>query len=577
MVYQALYRVWRPQRFEDMAGQEHITQTLQNALAKEQFSHAYLFNGPRGTGKTSAAKIVAKAINCEHAPTSEPCNECPSCIAISEGRLPDVIEIDAASNNGVDEIREIRENVKYAPSSARYKVYIIDEVHMLSQGAFNALLKTLEEPPEHVIFILATTEPHKIPLTIISRCQRFDFKRIPLKSIVDRMVYIANEQGINASVESLTLIAKASDGGMRDALSILDQVVAFAAGEVTVNDVLEVTGLVSQNLISKVVHEVTEQNASEAVRAVNDLIDRGKDPEKFTEDLMHYYRDILLYKTSKELGNQLEWVQVDERFTETADTLEIEAIYSAIQSLNEAQQAMRWSSQPRILLEVTMVKLCHGNQLVERKPAIPAANEQEISGLLNRIESLETKLASLERTQSATSNSSTSTEQKRSRPAQKRATGGKGLSLPLNEMRHVLKQASKQELNSLRGSWADIMEKVRSTHVAAHAWLLESKPVASSESAFLLSFKYDFHCQMVLENKNNVLNMVEQIQKEVTGRSKHLYPIPHSEWEALRRDFIQHMDGGGSSDDDHPAAEEKDPLITEAEKLVGPDLLEIRD
>ncbi|EGS4843797.1 DNA polymerase III subunit gamma/tau, partial [Listeria monocytogenes] len=246
MAYQALYRVFRPQSFQDVVGQEHVTKTLKNAIVQNKTSHAYLFSGPRGTGKTSAAKIFAKAINCEHGHDGEPCNECEICKGTTDGSIPDVLEIDAASNNGVEEIRDIREKVKYAPTVAKYKVYIIDEVHMLSTGAFNALLKTLEEPPKHVIFILATTEPHKLPLTIISRVQRFDFKRITTQDIIGRLKFILEEEKIPYDEKALMIVARAAEGGMRDALSLLDQVISYGSEEVTVEDALEITGSVAQ-------------------------------------------------------------------------------------------------------------------------------------------------------------------------------------------------------------------------------------------------------------------------------------------------------------------------------------------
>src|SRR5690625_2722683 len=249
MSYQALYRVWRPRKFEDIVGQIHITRTLQNAISQNQFSHAYLFSGPRGTGKTSAAKIFAQAINCEQMPTKEPCNECVACRGILDGSISDVIEIDAASNTSVEDIREIRDKVKYAPSSVPYKVYIIDEVHMISTSAFNALLKTLEEPPAHVVFILATTEPHKIPLTIISRCQRFDFKPISNQVIVERMKTIIDVENVIVSSEALETIALAAEGGMRDALSVLDQAISYSEQDVSLEDVLAVTGGVSHQVL----------------------------------------------------------------------------------------------------------------------------------------------------------------------------------------------------------------------------------------------------------------------------------------------------------------------------------------
>src|SRR3954451_25360496 len=283
MSYQALYRVWRPQAFIDVVGQEHVTKTLQNALLQQKTSHAYLFSGPRGTDKTSAAKILAKAINCERAPVSEPCNECAACRGITDGTISDVLEFDAASNSRVEEMRDVLDKVRFAPTSVNYKVYIIDEVHMLSISAFNALLKTLEEPPKHVIFILATTEPHKIPLTIISRCQRFDFRRITASAIVGRMKEIVHNQQVDVEEAALDVIARAADGGMRDALSLLDQAISYSDNQVRLDEALLITGSVSQGIIGKMADAIQQKDAATALQALDQLMYQGKDPTRFIE------------------------------------------------------------------------------------------------------------------------------------------------------------------------------------------------------------------------------------------------------------------------------------------------------
>ena len=314
MSYQALYRVWRPQTFEDLVGQDMITKTLKNALATKQTTHAYLFAGPRGTGKTSCAKLFAKALNCPNQVNGDPCNECEICKAITAGRLNDVIEIDAASNNGVEEIRDIRDKVKYAPTQADYKVYIIDEVHMLSTSAFNALLKTLEEPPANVVFILATTDPHKIPATIISRTQRFDFKRITSGAILERMEYILKQKQFEYDEQALNVIARAAEGGMRDALSILDQVLSFGDNKVTLDNALLVTGSVTRENLIKYLSQVQNHETVAGLQTIHAILDEGKDSKRLLEDLINCCRDLLLYKQAPEMLEQTGSVMIDDEF-----------------------------------------------------------------------------------------------------------------------------------------------------------------------------------------------------------------------------------------------------------------------
>ncbi|OCA88605.1 DNA polymerase III subunit gamma/tau [Bacillus sp. FJAT-27225] len=563
MSYQALYRVWRPQQFIDVVGQEHITKTLQNALVQEKTTHAYLFSGPRGTGKTTAAKILAKAVNCEHAPVTEPCNECSACLGITNGTIQDVIEIDAASNNGVDEIRDIRDKVKYAPSSVKYKVYIIDEVHMLSTGAFNALLKTLEEPPRHVMFILATTEPHKIPLTIVSRCQRFDFKRITSKAIVGRMKLIADETGTSYDPAALPIIARAAEGGMRDALSLLDQAISYSHDRVTIEDALTVTGSVSQNFLYQMAEAIVEKDVAKGLEALNELLYMGKDPSRFIEDFILFFRDMLLFKTAPSLEESLERVMMDDAFRELTEKFSSPQIYDLIGMLNKTQQDMRWTSNPRIFLEVATVKLCQ----MESSPGQPGGNtiNHDVSGLLDKINKLEAELKEIRKNGIALSPGEGSGQVQK----QSHRTSRRGFQAPTGKINEILKSATKPDLNLIKSQWGEMLQKLMKSHSAL---LNEAEPVAASQNAFVIKFKHEIHCQMAMENPKFTESVTDGL-RETTGRIFTFAGVPEDQWIKIRESFL----AGQQSGPDEEMKKEEDPLIDEAKKLFGGDLVEIVD
>ncbi|WP_226671534.1 DNA polymerase III subunit gamma/tau [Metabacillus litoralis] len=562
MGYQALYRVFRPQVFHDVVGQEHITKTLQNALLQNKFSHAYLFSGPRGTGKTSAAKIFAKAVNCEKSPVAEPCNECAACKGITNGSISDVIEIDAASNNGVDEIRDIRDKVKYAPSSVEYKVYIVDEVHMLSIGAFNALLKTLEEPPRHVIFILATTEPHKIPLTIISRCQRFDFRRITASAIVGRMKEIVHNQGIVVEETALDVIARAADGGMRDALSLLDQAISYSNEQVTLDEALLITGSVSQGFIGKIAEAINEKDVTTALQSLDQLMYQGKDPSRFIEDFIYYYRDMLLYQTAPTLEDVLERVSVDEQFIQLSKEIPSHAIYETIETLSKSQQEMKWTNHPRIFLEVAIVKLC------QQANATSQYDQEGYQSLLEKITTLQSELNSIKQQGLA------APQQRSASSEPKQRSMKSGYKTPEGRIQEILKVATRQDLEVIKSRWGELLELLKRQNKVSHAALLnDSEPVAASETAFVLKFKFEIHCKMVAENNNNVRTNLEMILQEITGKSLEMVGVPEADWVKIRKEFLQdHKD-----DDNNQQSGEEDPIIAEAMKLVGNELIEIKD
>ncbi len=561
MAYQALYRVYRPQKFEDVVGQIHIIKTLQNALLQEKFSHAYLFSGPRGTGKTTAAKILSKAVNCEKAPTAEPCNECPACRGITDGSISDVIEIDAASNNGVDEIRDIRDKVKYAPSAVKYKVYIIDEVHMLSIGAFNALLKTLEEPPAHVIFILATTEPHKIPLTIISRCQRFDFKRISPDDMVIRMKNILSSQEVETEEDALYAVAKAAEGGMRDALSLLDQAISYSEEIVTLEDVLSITGAVSQEFLFQVTKAIYDQEVVKALNAVDQLIRNGKEPLRFVEDLIFYYRDLLLYQSGGKNPELLERAVINENFQQLSENVSSEFIHEVIRKLNHAQQEMKWTNHPRVLLEVALVKLCES-----QKPQ----QTGEFAPLMQRIADLEMQLQRIKESGLTLERNSGGEAAPVDRKASRQTRSS--YKVPTGKIHEVLKSATRKDLEVLKKAWPELLETLKQQNKASHAALLSnSEPVASSENDFVLKFKYEIHCKMAAENNNNVRDNLENILYTLIGKRLEMTAIPDSEWEQVREEFLRGQRGGENEQ------QEEEPLIAEAKKLFGAELIEIKE
>lgn len=383
MSYMALYRKFRPDNFADVKGQEHIVTTLRNQIKAGRIGHAYLFTGTRGTGKTTVAKLLAKAVNCEHPVDGNPCNECRMCKGIAAGTSMNVIEIDAASNNGVDNVREIVEEVRYSPTEGRYKVYIIDEVHMLSAGAFNALLKTIEEPPSYVIFILATTEVHKIPVTILSRCQRYDFRRISVDTITDRLAELMKAENIEVEEKALRYIARAGDGSLRDALSLLDQCISFYLGKkLTYDNVLEVLGAVDTEVFTRLLKYIMAQDVSSCIRLLEEIENYGRELGQFTVDFIWYLRNLLLLKTTDDVTDMVIEVSTEnlEILKKDAASVDEQTLIRYIRVFSELSGQIRYATRKRVLIEITLIKLC--------KPEM----EQNLDSILDRVRILEEKL-----------------------------------------------------------------------------------------------------------------------------------------------------------------------------------------
>ncbi|MGS7055952.1 DNA polymerase III subunit gamma/tau [Streptococcus pyogenes] len=523
-MYQALYRKYRSQTFDEMVGQSVISTTLKQAVESGKISHAYLFSGPRGTGKTSAAKIFAKAMNCPNQVDGEPCNQCDICRDITNGSLEDVIEIDAASNNGVDEIRDIRDKSTYAPSRATYKVYIIDEVHMLSTGAFNALLKTLEEPTENVVFILATTELHKIPATILSRVQRFEFKAIKQKAIREHLAWVLDKEGIAYEVDALNLIARRAEGGMRDALSILDQALSLSPdNQVTIAIAEEITGSISMLALGDYVRYVSQEQATQALAALETIYDSGKSMSRFATDLLTYLRDLLVVKAGGD--NQRQSAVFD-----TNLSLSIDRIFQMITVVTSHLPEIKKGTHPRIYAEMMTIQLAQKEQILSQANLL--------GELISEIETLKNELAQLKQQLS----------QLQSRPdslARSDKTKPKTTSYRVDRVT-ILKimeetvrnsQQSRQYLDALKNAWNEILDNISAQD---RALLMGSEPVLANSENAILAFEAAFNAEQVM-SRNNLNDMFGNIMSKAAGFSPNILAVPRTDFQHIRKEFAQQM------------------------------------
>jgi DNA polymerase-3 subunit gamma/tau len=499
MEYQSLYRKWRPQTFEDIIGQNHITQTLMNAISLNRISHAYIFSGPRGVGKTTTARILAKSLNCEKGSTAHPCNKCDRCIRITDGYSMDVIEIDGASNNGVDSIRELRNKVNFAPAEGRYKIYIIDEVHMLSQGAFNALLKTLEEPPSHVIFIFATTDPHKIPSTILSRCQWFNFRRISLADIITKLKMIVKDEGLNINDKTLNMIARNSTGSMRDAESTLDQIIAYCGKDITSQSVSEVLGIIEEEVFFEFIEAIIKNDTLKGIEIINRTSDLGGDSSQFIKNLMEYVHNLSLAKVcQKEILNlQGIFIEDRERLLKQSKIIKLEKLFNIVDYLVEAERKMRYIRHPWILLEMLVIKFT----AVENY-SLKEVEEEKDEYFLD----FSTKEA-------------VSIPGKKNVGIREEVPPKKKIQDKIKSKESSSTKAKESTINlELTQAWPTILDRIKKTKMAVYSFIIANNLITIENDKLIIGFnkEYTFHKES-LEKQNNKI-LLQELIKEKTGK-----------------------------------------------------------
>nr|WP_318000521.1 DNA polymerase III subunit gamma/tau [uncultured Faecalibacillus sp.] len=546
MSYKALYRTYRPQTFEDVAGQSHVTITLKNAIKENRIAHAYLFAGPRGTGKTTIAKILAKAINCTG--DQPPCNECPNCKAITQGDHPDVIEIDAASNNGVNEVRDLIDKVKYAPINAKYKVYIIDEVHMMTPEAFNALLKTLEEPPAHIVFILATTEPHKILPTIISRCQRFDFKRVDEKDIINRLEYVLKEEKVDYEEDALEIISKLADGGMRDALSILEQCLAYDR-HLTVENINKVYGLLSNDEKIRLIKLLLTKDMKNVLKTLDHMMSLSIDLKRLTQDLIDVLKDVIIFKNTEDLS--LLFVLHKNDIQKIVPYMLVEEAFQMIDIFMDASSHYGQAVDSSTYFELALLKICNQIEnehkevvveeptiiedvshetLVEEKTEVVEKTIEEVKPIIEHQEAKETHEEEIKEEEKQVEVSEEKEPQPEKLPSQ--------IEVDFNDILNILVQAKRTVLNDIQDKWPVIRRYCYNLNTAKYANMLcDAKPVAAGEKGFILTLKY----QPEVNNVNYTENYypLKSFLKEVLGSDYDFIAVMEDEWPHMRQKFIQ--------------------------------------